>query len=64
MTCQRCSGRMVPHALQDWEDTYMKIPAWRCVNCGEVVDALILRHREAGVPSRKKTPIHHSPLQT
>jgi hypothetical protein len=36
----------MPHALCDWEDTYMKIPAWRCVNCGEVIDAVILQHRE------------------
>ena len=53
----------MPHALYDWEDTYMKIPAWRCVNCGEVVDSLILQHRETGVSCRKKAPIHHSPLQ-
>ena len=64
MTCQRCSGRMMPHALCDWEDTYMKIPAWRCVNCGEVIDAVILQHRGAAIHRRRKSVLHHSPLQT
>lgn len=47
MSCPRCSGLMVPHKYTDLEGLtgapYCE--AWRCVNCGDLVDAVVLEHR-------------------
>ena len=63
ITCQRCSGMMMRHEIYDWEDNYRQTPAWRCVNCGEVVDALILQHRPNGNVPRRRRILHQTPLQ-
>ncbi len=36
--CVRCSGLMVVEPCIDF-------PVWRCVQCGEVIDPVILRNR-------------------
>lgn len=38
MNCSRCSGLLVIE--QDFE-----FPVWRCVQCGEMIDPVILRNR-------------------
>lgn len=38
--CHRCGGLMVPERTQD---RYMT--EWRCVSCGDRIDAVILAHR-------------------
>ncbi len=37
--CLRCSGLMVVESCVDF-------PVWRCVQCGEIVDPVILHNRE------------------
>ena len=46
-TCFRCGGFVVAtfcispeQGTSDWE-----IPAWRCLQCGDVIDSTILRNR-------------------
>lgn len=52
-TCERCEGLMVP-------DNYSR-HAERCVQCGNVVDATILRNRTAHpLPHGHKEPRRHS----
>jgi uncharacterized Zn finger protein len=52
--CPRCSGLMVAEWCQDLSDH----TAQRCVQCGEVIDPVILQNRRrAGItigPGRKK----------
>ncbi|WP_447980104.1 hypothetical protein [Candidatus Nitrospira bockiana] len=36
--CWRCGGLMV---VED----YVEFPVWRCVQCGEMIDPVILRNR-------------------
>lgn len=43
--CLRCDGLMVPTGLVGVPDSTRSLPAWRCVNCGDVVDFAILQHR-------------------
>lgn len=45
--CRRCDGLMVhEHCMDLFDDTgRMEFPALRCVQCGEVVDAVILLNR-------------------
>jgi hypothetical protein len=47
MTCRRCDGLMV----QEWYDDLglgsvagYEVSAWRCLNCGDVVDPVIAAH--------------------
>ncbi|WP_447976891.1 hypothetical protein [Candidatus Nitrospira bockiana] len=41
--CQRCGGLMVQDFVRDTNSL-----EWRCVMCGERVDAVILAHRAVG----------------
>jgi hypothetical protein len=46
MTCQRCDGLMVRERYDDLElgSAGHTIPSWRCLNCGAIVDPVILAH--------------------
>ena len=46
MSCPRCAGLMVIEVLEDYESTYLQCDAFKCLSCGEIIDATILRHRE------------------
>ena len=48
MTCQRCDGLMVRERYDYFElgSAGCEISCWRCLNCGAVVDPVILaRHQ-------------------
>ena len=46
MRCMRCQGLMVWDRFLDLVQTdLLWALAWRCVNCGEVLDAVIQSHR-------------------
>ena len=42
MKCPRCNGAMVYERFQDMLDLFY---AWRCLNCGEIVDPVVARNR-------------------
>jgi hypothetical protein len=48
--CLRCEGCLVREWLRDplelWSPGPLELPAWRCVNCGDVIDRLILERRQ------------------
>ena len=46
MTCQRCHGLMVRERYDDLElgSAEHEIPSWHCLNCGAIVDSVILAH--------------------
>ena len=48
MRCPRCQGTMVPDTFEDiCDDTgSFSFSGWRCVTCGEILDAVIARNRE------------------
>ncbi len=55
-TCNRCGGLLIREGLFDlFDDTgHMRRWARRCVQCGDIVDSLILKHRMGvGLPSLK-----------
>jgi hypothetical protein len=56
--CRRCDGFMVRDRLYDLLDNSggLSIDAWRCVNCGEVLDGTIASNRSRVV--RKETSRH------
>lgn len=55
-TCTRCGGLMVKEFYMDLLDSVgeSKLPAKRCVQCGEVVDFVILLNRK----------LRHQPMAT
>lgn len=49
-TCPRCQGFMVPLTAEDVDDAPFRASeqlGWRCVNCGERLDPLIVANRSA-----------------
>ncbi len=47
MGCQRCKGLMIRDSFVDFRDDtgHLMFEGWRCLNCGEVVDPVVLTHR-------------------
>ena len=58
--CVRCNGLLVPYTAVKNEEEYWHEsgPAFRCVNCGEIVDSLILQHRLFGYLAPQTHPRH------
>jgi len=40
--CPRCNGAMVYERFLDMLDMFY---AWRCLNCGEIMDSVVARNR-------------------
>jgi len=47
MYCKRCNGLMIRDSFLDLRDDTGRLTfeGWRCLNCGEVVDPVVLTHR-------------------
>lgn len=56
MLCPKCQGRMV---LERFSDFFLIFYAWKCFNCGAVIDRTISmnrkRHRDGRTVSAGKT---------
>lgn len=62
MRCRRCRGLMVQDRFMDLGDDmgHIGFLGWRCVNCGEVVDPVVLAHRiERPMSLRRGRARHH-----
>ncbi|MGE0645302.1 MAG: hypothetical protein AB7P24_16705 [Nitrospira sp.] len=61
MTCQRCNGLMATERIYDLGMSHdLCVDGYRCLLCGDVVDATILEHRGRSTgaikPLRRVTP--------
>lgn len=46
MKCSRCKGMMVRQIFEDLAETGdFFFYGWRCVNCGEIIDSVIVLNR-------------------
>ena len=45
MRCCRCQGFMIEDRFDPEQGDSPRMVAWRCINCGEVLDAVIQHHR-------------------
>jgi hypothetical protein len=59
MRCERCDGLMVLDHLVDLESSELRLSAWRCANCGNVVDEQIRQHRNQRPTLRHGRPADH-----
>ncbi len=48
MECSRCHGTMSQEIFEDLHDDTGAIffNGWRCLTCGEIIDPVIVAHRE------------------
>jgi hypothetical protein len=58
MRCLRCQGCLVPERLVDLlDDTgQLHCDGWRCLNCGAILDPLVLGRRDRGEPVSADRP--------
>ena len=53
MTCTRCQGLMISDSFIDLEETgHLWMKAWRCMNCGCIVDAVVEQNRRLQAAGR------------
>ncbi len=48
MNCPKCKGLMYLERLSDY---FLTFHAWKCVNCGAIMDHTILRNRRKSADS-------------
>lgn len=67
MRCQRCEGWMISDHFMDLRNVSGEIDfkGWRCLNCGDITDPVIVRHQATIAPlkSRRRwwgVPLMHS----
>lgn len=58
MTCERCNGLMVREQICDLEgrNSSLCVDGYRCLLCGDLVDALILANRKRSTASAEAIP--------
>ena len=54
MKCTRCGGAMVFERFQATVEIFY---AWRCVNCGDIMDQVVARNRELVLMQQKKQAV-------
>ena len=53
MTCTRCQGLMISDSFIDLEETgHLWMKAWRCMNCGCIVDTVVEQNRRLQAAGR------------
>ncbi len=59
MNCPRCEGLLLSDQVYTPEEALYVLSIWRCLNCGENFDSMILHNRihqkEKGMPERSKS---------
>jgi len=58
MNCPRCEGLLMSDQVYNREEALYVLAVWRCLNCGETFDSMILQNRiqqkQKGMPERPK----------
>lgn len=45
MNCPRCQGLLIGDHLYHKDEALYVLSIWRCLNCGETFDSMIIRNR-------------------
>ena len=53
MNCNRCGSLMVYEKFYSFHEPYW---GWRCINCGEILDEIILENRRTYRKRREPKP--------
>lgn len=61
-SCPRCQGLMVHTYFMDSLDLRcLWGSGWRCINCGVIVDSVIIRNQEYSPPNKRSSRLHRLP---
>jgi hypothetical protein len=57
MRCQRCQGCMIRDHFMDTLNVKGELDCtgWRCLNCGAVIDPVIVRHHQSALNAPAKS---------
>jgi hypothetical protein len=57
MRCQRCHGCMISDHFMDILNVSgeMDFKGWRCLNCGDITDSVIVHHQEVAARAPAKS---------
>ncbi len=59
MNCPRCEGLLMSDQVFNQDEAMYVLAIWRCLNCGENFDSLVLQNRthqkEKGMPERTRS---------
>lgn len=47
MRCEKCKGLMVRERFADY---FLVVYAWKCINCGAILDATIAQNKKKHLP--------------
>jgi hypothetical protein len=47
MNCPRCQGLLISDHLYNKDEALYVLSIWRCLNCGETFDPMIIRNRSS-----------------
>ncbi len=54
MECPKCKGLMM---LERFSDFFLIFYAWKCVNCGAIIDRTISMNRRKSLATREAQPV-------
>jgi len=54
MGCPKCKGTMM---LERFSDFFLVFYAWKCINCGAVIDRTISNNRRKSLTARKSQTV-------
>ncbi len=60
MKCQRCEGLLVRDSIYNLDGQFHHLEVLRCLNCGETVDATILKARDGKNDQRVRKELQFS----
>jgi len=60
MKCHRCEGLLVRDSIYNLDGQFHHVEVLRCLNCGEAVDATILKAREVQNDQRGRKELQFS----
>ena len=54
MECPKCKGMMM---LERFSDFFLVFYAWKCINCGAIIDRTISNNRRKSLAARESRPL-------
>jgi hypothetical protein len=54
MECPKCKGTMM---LERFSDFFLVFYAWKCINCGAIIDQTICNNRKKSLAARAGTAV-------
>ena len=60
MECPKCNGFM---ELERFSDFFLAFYAWKCFNCGAIIDRTIAENRRKSLEAREVRPVERKEVE-